>query len=143
MFSTEIGQKFGRWRVVELVPQLLGQPRFVICCCDCGVHGVIRIQDLQLGRSFSCGCLKTSMARRKMSKRESVRQWAKMWRPARVHRAATVCERWRSFSIFLNDVGLRPRGMILVRINEREPFGPENCRWADGKRWKHSSVDAA
>jgi hypothetical protein len=134
MFNTEIGQQFGCWRVLELVPRLLGRPRFVICRCECGVRGVVRIQDLQLGRSLSCGCRKVSTARRKLSRRETFHEWAKTWRLARAHSAVKVCERWRSFSSFLDDAGLRPRGMILVRIDEREPFGPENFRWAHRKR---------
>src|SRR5437899_1603274 len=57
----------------------------------------------------------------------------------------TVCERWNvprgqkhpnvGFTNFLEDMGERPEGMTLDRIDEHGNFEPGNCHWVPMKEY--------
>lgn len=53
-------------------------------------------------------------------------------------RGIQICERWKTYQNFLNDMGERPDGLTIDRINNEMHYEPNNCRWATPYQQTHN-----
>ncbi len=145
------GQRFGRLVVVKRSEERLGRTREAcwLCECDCGGTVVVRSSDLRYGKTQSCHCGNPAKWKHGHSlpngrRSPEYRSWMAMRRRCTDPQAdgwkfygargITVCERWEKFESFLADMGSRPDGHTLDRINPDGNYEPANCRWATPKQ---------
>lgn len=74
-----IGQRFGRWVVIEQAERpeyIAATAAFYLCRCDCGTERVLNGRSLRTGDSRSCGCLRADLNRERIKRETAARKAA-------------------------------------------------------------------
>jgi hypothetical protein len=148
--------KFGRLTVKALQGRDAKYNKRWLCLCDCGQETVVLGDKLKSGNTKSCGCLQTEF-RAALVKTADVerRQYTKKSYQAMIGRCTnstypnypryggrgiTVCDRWKfgeggktGWLCFFEDMGPKPTGYSIDRIDNTLGYMPDNCRWATRK----------
>lgn len=135
----EPNEKHGMLTFVEEAEREPGKKkrRRITCKCDCGAAWTGRLENWINGNTVSCGCAEVAAkTKHSQSRTKTYRVWSSMLNRCKNHknyggRGIGVCERWRNFENFINDMGY-PQfpGAEIDRKNNDGDYEPGNCTWS-------------
>lgn len=143
MSKIVVGSRFGRLTVINPRSNKTKHKQWEhLCSCDCGALKNVLYSALLSGRTKSCGCLSKEKATiHGLSQTPAYKSWHAMMerctrstRPNYAHYGAVGIriEDPRRFDVrlFFEDMGARPKGTSLDRIDGTKGYFKDNCRWA-------------
>lgn len=117
--------------------------RRALFACDCGVKIESNICHVSNKRTISCGCVHRERTRKANTRHGQAnrgnasgayRSWQSMHERAGIKEGylhISICTEWDNFENFYADMGDRPVGYSIERVNNLGNYEPGNCIWAD------------
>lgn len=145
--AREIGNKYGTYTIIEFVDMHRRLQRFKIRC-DCGHETIQVAAELRRGRTKKCSkCFHKELTIKKTQHGRHKDPIYKVWTSMIARctnpktrfydryggRGIKVCGRWLKFANFISDMGERPEGLTIDRINNDGDYEPSNCKWVTHK----------
>jgi len=145
----KIGDQFNNLTIIDFSND---NKRYALCKCSCGETKIVETYLLSIGRIKSCGCARRIIQRDrnnnpilygkaiKKELRKTCEVWSSMLKRCLNKnnndykyyggKKITVCDKWLNFYGFLEDMGKKPEGTFLDRIDSNKNYEYSNCRWA-------------
>jgi hypothetical protein len=139
------GRKFGMLTAIKFVGYNKSRNSIWECFCECGNIKQALSQNLKRGKTKSCGCYQaecrsSNNLKHGLTDSPTNRTWLSMIQRCNNPqftsynnyggRGITVCDEWMDFEKFVEDMGIRPDGKTLDRIDNSKGYTRENCKWS-------------
>jgi hypothetical protein len=136
----KVGDRIHDWTILEEKPNNWSE-RCYLCLCICGQERIVRKRDLE--RNKSKRCRSCHIARKNTTHNSSKSPTYKTWVAMKSRclnrnnkgyryyggRGISFCDKWKDYRSFLKDVGPKPEGKTLDRIDPDGQYEPGNVRW--------------
>ena len=126
------GKVFGDLTVLHMVRLKHERSPFWQVRCECGREYPISGVHLRGGMTRNCMACSRRVSALPKEVRENNFSELSRWRQLKtrqIKHAGSICERWLTFTNFLEDMGKCPEGGRLKRLSKERPYEPGNVIW--------------